>query len=401
MRKTLVVLRGARDELIPRPPRWTNPDIEAFVAARGGLFRLAGEHRESTRTIFRTLVASFDRDVEYAESHLYEDCRRRITYGVLCSSDFNAFAYATPPEGSPPLDFVGINVGVIFTLVDTFARILAHPASFPDVGDPALEDPGRCAPRPLTTNVMSLAPSAVGPNCHVRSGFAGTLALTALRYLFFHEITHLRHGHCEYGREHLQDSYLAELLDCGDLAEPIVRQTLEMDADSGAVLHTLNQALIQKSILASTMREIDPPTLAVIQAAFSDTKRATRTVAYSAYVLFRLFDDTGWNHSVQSLRSHPQPAIRMSWIGPTLYAIFSQHPSYGYEPEAFATDVAQILVDAEVDCGRIQGLPPDPRGIKSVYSTALSVEYLSRLKGTWSSIRPYLENHKRGGKLPD
>ena len=388
--------------MIPRPPRWTSPDIDEVIAAQGGLFWLEGEHQESTVDLLHTLTGRFDRYVEFAEASLYRDRPRRISYGFLCSSDFNAFAYSTPPPVTPPLDFIGINIGVVFTLLDTFARILAQPDTFPDVGNRSLENPSGAGLRPLTTNVMSLPPSGVGPVCSVRSLFAGVLAQTALDYLFFHQLTHLRNGHCDYTREHLAGSWLAEIAAVvQEASDLLIQQTLEMDADSGAVLHALNEAFKLKDMLQGTTQVLEPDTLAVIEAAYGTAERATRTVAYGAYVLFRLFDDSGWDHGVQSSRSHPQPAIRMSWIGPTVYEILLQRPAYGYDALAFAKDMAEIIGDAEVACGSIQGLPADPHAIASVYQTASSLDYLNSLGSTWSSIRPELEKLKRGGKLPD
>lgn len=387
--------------MIPRGPLWTSPELDAVVASRGGLFRLEGQHAESTANTFGTLVARFDRYVEYAESSLFDVRPRKLSFGFLCSSEFNAFAYAAQPGMAPSLDFVGINVGVVFTLSDTFSRILADPACFPEVGDSSVEAPQGLAPRPLSTDVMSRSPIGGGPRCPVRASFAGVLAQTALDYLFFHEITHLRNGHCEYGRDHLAMSCLAEIAGDTKASQALVRHALEMDADCGAILLTLNEAFRLKDMLASTTREVDPIVLHAVQAAYGDAERATRTVAYSAYVLFRLFDDSRWDHEGLASRSHPQSAVRMSWIGPTLYEIFLQRPAYGYEPEAFVADMGRIVLAAETDCGRIQGVPPDPRGIMSVYSTTQSADYLNQLKVTWSSIRPLLEAHKRGGRLPD
>jgi hypothetical protein len=388
--------------LNPRPPRWTNPDIDEFIAKNGGLFWLKGDHKPATINLFNSLTAVFDRHVKLFESSLYMDRPRKISYGILCSTDFNALAYSTPSDVAPPLDFIGINVGVIFTILDTFARILAQPASFAEVGNPSLEDASRITFRPLTTNVMSLPPSSCRPVCPIRSIFAAQLAQTALNFLFFHELSHLRNGHCDYAREHLGvGSYLAERFSLGhETAERLIRQTLEMDADSGAIFRTLNEAFKLKDMLQTTTREIERDTKSALEAAYGDAQRATRFVAYAAYVLFRLFDDSGWDPVMQPAKTHPQPLVRMSWIGPTIYELFLHRPIYGYDAKDFANAMVAVVKDAETDCGRIQGLPPNPRGILNIYSPterASSTYYLNSLASTWSSIRPYLEKYKRGG----
>lgn len=379
-----------------------DPELRAVVRAMGGFFDPDDAHDEATNRMFGPLTARLDRCVEYAESHLYDDRDRNLAYGLVCDWNLNAFACASSSRGSPGLDLIGISVGVIPTLIHVFGRILSHPGSFPDVGDSSLEDSSAGLLPRLTTDFVRSGQSLSSPKCPVRSAFAGELVQTALVYLFFHEMTHLRHGHIEYAREHLRATHWAEVgeLDHGR-TDALVRQTLEMDADSGALLHTLNQAFVLTRMFAANTNEVDPLVLGVMRAAYRDVKTATRTVVYAAYVMFRLFDVNDWDCDQQLAQTHPQFPIRMSWIGPTLHAIFSRYTEHAYEPAESVSDTVKVMFEAEADCGRIRGREPDPSGIMSVYSTSASRDYLGTLERTWCSIRPDLDLHKRGGRLPD
>ena len=134
----------------------------------------------------------------------------------------------------------------------------------------------------------------------------------------------------------------------------------------------------------------------LLTTAYGDPRQATRTVAYAAYVLFRVFDDDGAHPATGS---HPSPSTRMGWVGNTIYSIFAERPAYGYAPDDFAQDLGEIMKHAEVDCGMIQGRAPDIRGLQSAYGKD-GLEYLDTLSQAWAAIRPSLEQYKRGGKLP-
>lgn len=384
----------------PPPPRNTNSELESVLLSHGGLFWLEGDHTEWIRGLFNAVVARFTRHRDYAEQSLYTDKPRAIEFGFLCGSELNAFAYASREGTTPEFDFIGMNVGVLFTLTNIFGRILAHPDTFPDVGNPKLEVIAVHSLAYLTTDVMRSGHEPISPNCPVRSIFAGELAQVALDFLFFHELSHLRNGHVELVRYHLSLTHWPEAIGTKQTAENLkIRQALEMDADCGAVLHSLNAAFRFKDMLALSSKSAPKDILTAMHSAYGSSERATRTVGFSAYILFRIFDTTEWLWHQQPSSTHPLPPLRMFFIGPTLYEIFSQRKEYGYDAEKFISDNLNVMLEAEAACGLIKGDEPDMRGIFSVVKDHKYLPYLDEFKTNWSSIRPTLEKYKRGGKL--
>lgn len=172
-----------------------------------------------------------------------------------------------------------------------------------------------------------------------------------------------------------------------------------MDADCGAVLHALNTAFHFKDLLTNPSKSAPEDLLNAMRFAYGSPKLATRTVSFSAYILFRIFDTTEWSSSMQARATHPLPPLRMFFIGPTLYEIFSHRPAYKYDVNEFISENTLTMQDAERACGLIRGEPPDVRGITSVIKDNQYSKYLDDFKKSWSSIRPELEGFKRGGKL--
>lgn len=384
----------------PSPPRNMNPELARILEEYDGLFWLEGEHVDSTHKLFETITARFTRHRNHAELNFYTEKPRAIDFGFLCQSGLNAFAYASPAASVPEFDFIGINVGVIFTLMDIFGRILAHPENFPSVGNSQLETNTSHNLPFLTTNVMRSGFLPITPQCPIRSVFAGELAQVALDFLFFHELTHLRNGHIELLRSRLSLAHLSEAFSTDRTADDIaLRQALEIDADCGAVLHTLNVAFQHKDLLANPSKSLPKDVLNAMKFAYGSPKQATRTVNFAAYILFRIFDTTEWLSSQQSRVTHPLPPLRMFFIGPTLYEIFSKRPIYQYDPSEFVTDNSATIQDAERACGLIRGDSPDLRGIVSVIKDDQYLAYIEEFERTWASIRSELELFKRGGKL--
>lgn len=357
------------------------------------------EHDEGTKRHFQAIVNTFSQNVLFAKSELYKDKPRQLEFGFMCGSDLNAFAYASPPSNSLPFDFIGMNVGIIFTLLGIFGRILAHPQNFPDVGDSSKENPSPPTIAFLSTDVMQSGYVACAPKCRIRSGFASLLTQVALDFLFFHELTHLRNGHLEYVRASLRLNHWPEAMaHSSNESDFLTRQTLEMDADCGAVLLSLNKAFTLKANLASVPHSIQVETKEAMLAAFGSAKQATQTVQFAAYLLFRLFDtECIWFE--QSKKTHPPHAIRMTWIGATLYEIFNTRNAYKYCGEEFKIHGAQTVLSAEVACANLLGNQPDLRMLRSVVINSQHLEYLDKLKANWKSLRPVLELHKRGGNL--
>ncbi len=377
-----------------------NTELERIIESKGGLFVLDSEHSIKTIKMFETINSIFDRLIVEVEQELYKDKPRKISYGIIENTNFNAFAYASPQEEEKPFDFVGINIGTIFSLLDIFGRILSHPDNLLNVGNITLEKEERTYISYLSTDVMKTQNMSCIPNCPIRNIYSSNLMMTALKFLFYHEITHLRNGHLEYIKEELNYSYYQEAMDTGrKKLDPVIHQALEMDADSGAILKVLNESF--KLMNLSSRDGVDPNILAAFNSSYSDKRISTKTVVFSTYILFRLFDFHEWNYFNQDKETHPQPPIRMFWLSCTIYEIFRVRSEYNYNADIFMNDAVKIMLEAEIALGKIKNEEPDTRGIESVVSTNLHIEYLNEVKRAWKMIKPQLENYKRGGKLAD
>lgn len=175
-----------------------------------------------------------------------------------------------------------------------------------------------------------------------------------------------------------------------------------MDADCGAILLTLNDAMtFMNRVATSSAKEGRQAQYIALKKFYKDENSTTRIVLLSSYIIFRLFDFEDWDINKQPYQTHPQPPVRMGWINDTLYEIFRTRPIYKYECNIFAKNAVNLILEAEKACASIKESTKDPRGILSVYTNKQQSYriYLNSLKSTWRTIRPKLEQYKRGGNL--
>jgi len=231
------------------PPQNIDPELVNIINNKYGRLIIPDQNTENNLTRIINIISTRLSDhCDFAEKNLYTEKFKKIEFGFLNKTDLNAFAYSSPES----FDFIGINIGVVFTVANVFNRILAHPENFPDIGNIKIEKNDIELLPYLTTDVISSELKMITPKCPIRSMFAHELACVAIDFLFFHELTHLRFGHVDYIRNLCKISEFAEAFNSHQKKDTIVRQALEYDADCGAIVLSVNRAYSHKDFLLKT-----------------------------------------------------------------------------------------------------------------------------------------------------
>ncbi|WP_290645922.1 hypothetical protein, partial [Aquabacterium sp.] len=213
--------------------------------------------------------------------------------------------------------------------------------------------------------------------------------------------SHLRHGHVEFIRDKLKAKYIAEAIETEDSPSASeIRQALEIDADCGATLHSLNRAFFAFRAHTQARDSFSELDWAIVKHAYGSNALATRSICFSAYILFRIFNVGSWRIDLQPKLTHPLPPFRAYAIGATAYEIFSQRTEYEYNADLFMLDHSHTIESAEF---AFTTIAPDEYKY-SYYDNVANSEYtdfyISRFQRTWSGISPLLERYKRGGTIP-
>lgn len=378
--------------------RTSTTELDANINRKGGLF-----YPPEGETPAPLLVAIHKRLADlrdWAERELYEKRPKPLEFGLICSSQLNAFAYTSRPEDPNKLDFIGLNIGAIATFHNTFNRILSRPESFPHVGNPKLEMANRETIPFLSTDIFTHGFSFQSPNCPVRAYFAGELAQLATEFLFLHELGHLRNGHVDFVRNKLAFDHLPEAFDGNNKRnENLIWQTLEFDADAAGLVLIASQIHMRFRIVSSGHHHPIADLNSAFQSLYGTFESALQSLSYSVYIAFRLFNLSEWSWVTQPNFSHPSELFRMGSIAPLFYELLTSKPIYNSSPDDYMRRFGETVKYAEVDCGLIQGTDPDPSGIIDFISSSQRLVYLEQLKACWIEIRPFLNAYVRGGNL--
>lgn len=378
--------------------RRSTAELDLTIEAKGGLFYPPeGEIPAPLLLAVHSRLADLR---DWAEKDLYDKNPKPLEFGFICSSELNAFAYTSKPEDPIKLDFIGLNVGAIGTLHNTFNRILSRPESFPHVGHPELETTDRETIPFLSTDVLKSGFSFQAPNCPIRTYFAGELAQLATEFLFLHELGHLRNGHADFARIKLGFDHIPEAFDSKEERnENLVWQTLEFDADAASLMLCASQVHTRYQIVSSGRAHPIENLNSAFQSLYGTFDSAIHALTYSVYVAFRLFNLSEWYWMSQPNSFHPSPLFRMGGIGPLFIELFKTKEIYKFSPDAYLANLGETILRAEVDCTLIQDREPDPSGIMDFINSPQRSAYLEQLKACWKEIRPILNLHVRGGNL--
>lgn len=380
-----------------------NEKLHKEFQRRGGIFEESYNDTEIGRFIL-AIQQYYEGEATIAQNRFYNIRPRPLYFNIVLNTKLSAFAWSTSPEDTPQFDFIGFHIGTIVTLHLIFNEMLCHPSIFPTIGDIALEKEERVDLPYLTPNIIFAGFKAKSPVDPVRKEFAQLLLFTALDFLFWHELCHLRHGHTDFVQKECGDALIAEAVGENSIQiDPLTMQTLEMDADSYGLLLAL-QLNIATPAKAKFISEKN--TLTAIKC-FSETPlKFVDNIWFAIYTLFRIWGDIEWNPSNPDIGHHAHPPLpmRQYHIGALIYEILEKKPGLlKVSPHDYAKNSAGVMENVEIAISLITKQRVDPKGIISVAAagrTTLTNEYLDSLARRWTEIRPELEKYKRGGNLP-
>lgn len=210
---------------------------------------------------------------------------------------------------------IRVNYAVAFLNEDMFARLLASPAVWPEIGDPSKEVEGALLQR-FYTNAEDLfyADSTEyqrpSPLCSVRGQYHGWLNCLAWRFVVFHELGHALHGHL---RLESSPAVFAEIpgamvAEESERLDSLTLQAIEMDADIFAINMLLRLTAAPHDALGRPKGEA------------SRRAALAKDIFRAVYVSFLLFSAPACGLGDERLDlSHPPPRIRQMLILTALY----------------------------------------------------------------------------------
>ncbi len=228
---------------------------------------------------------------------------KEITFKVIDNYKVGAFA-----TGFSGIYFIGIHRGAISSLLMLFDRILADSNHFGYLGDVSLCSENLPHIPHIGLNyeyAVDYVPVFYPPKCPIRFHYARHLCRLCVDLLTAHELTHIIHGHCDYGFSQYQENFVADVINNHVVAQDklLIRKTLEMDADSNAT-----EILLSSELDRCRGRNKLPATY--LKWLYERPGMVLMQYAHISSILFRLFGDNRLSDKSFEYSSYPSPRLR-------------------------------------------------------------------------------------------
>lgn len=365
---------------------------------QGGIYEMPEDTPQHVRDRLNWTIQRINALCDYCTLEINLGPSSLTAWNLIADSRLGAIAIV---DSEAELNFIGINVGSVFVLFDSFARLLCNPQAFPTIGNAQDENIER-AIQPLKKFNDSFYLAPVEPIDPVRREFSYWLALIALEFLFLHEHTHIRHGHVEWYKKKTGLPF-SDALNFGlDRSGTLQNQALEMDADSAALDWLLKRSIDIGRKFANSDTPIDSPRRIVYAQICADPSSLLSYIAYAVYMMYRIMYTPEFKPDQLCSGSHPQPPLRQLMMGMLTLKLCEINPQYGISLDQALKVCRYAAVYAEQNYAATGGVEIDKSAMQFIFGgeNMHKVQcYLWKLHKAWSSMRPDLERLKRGGTL--
>jgi hypothetical protein len=254
-------------------------------------------------------------------------------------ADWSVNAYAFSHQGRL---FIGINVGTLDALLLLFYRMLSDRRILPQIGDVNGEAADLPPVTRLDANSLEMFKAmtesgfmAIAPRGQVRQDYAQNLLFLALDFLMRHEFIHLANGHVGLLEQRNHSAVFAEFSKgSGTPLTQLDWQTLEMDADSGAI-----------SLIAGIVRRGVANPSSVPERWRHQFAEAMYPPMFAAMSVLRLFGDSSLLGIDLSADDHPLPRLRGWMLGSTVEAYLAKKVDSELERAAVNSAVLKAARD--------------------------------------------------------
>lgn len=341
-------------------------DIERTSdSTRAEIFRRGGLHNEDEtgddfyQHLFKNAMENFTHLTRLTIERYYAGTGRSLQFGIIRNPTVGAFALS----GDSETDFIGVHFGSISLVSSIFTRLLCNPNVLPDVGNASIEtNSGRSFYIPATEDLNNFPPCR--PACAVRSFFARHLALTALGFIFSHEITHITNGHLALKK--VTKNSPTELR---PKLSSMETQALELDADIGAT-HSVVEHTRFIRYFRFTHRVEGKDAHGISWRAFYENEFDTLRYCFMAsYVALRMNSPEYWDRRAQESSPQPMPPFRMgilmqAYVTDAMAILGESRDQAEVRVIDWCRISEQALADLQEESGRGQA---DPRAISSFF----------------------------------
>jgi len=159
-----------------------------------------------------------------------------VEHRLFLDTEINAFAFT-----EEHLNYIGLNVGTIFLIRDSFFSLFATPDFLPNVGDKSKESNTiENFKNNYFENLTAANYNQFIPKCITRKRCADYLTDIAIKFIYFHELSHIKYCHTSYQQQNFRLKRVYEFAHITkNVDQHFDDRSMEIEADSGGMVFTL------------------------------------------------------------------------------------------------------------------------------------------------------------------
>lgn len=354
-----------------------------YLARKGGLLEI-----EAYDGNLHLILSTFQKRIEHYIQSTKEFCIYReapkIQFGFINNPELNAVAIIAEDDEY----FIGINAGTVIIIYDIFYRMLSYTNLLPQIGDPKQETLSEPSLRSfyLDADLMITCGDPdyktlklLYPKDDTRRHYANHLVSIAIDFLIAHEVTHVLNGHLCLIKSKFSKSHYYETSNTDSREEILLRQVLEMDADTVGATRVISNLLRHHS---------EQQVSEQFNQLYQDPNTLLQSYAFSILSILRIMAESP-NYDTVPINSltHPFPRVRSHIILCNLIGYIRK--DYPAIYTKLSTDlIIKIFLEVELAHKAITGIPVDKVKITKeiTYGAQQASDFLER----WKEVRPSL-----------
>jgi hypothetical protein len=214
-----------------------------------------------------------------------------LQHRIFLKTDINAFAFT-----EENLNYIGLNAGTLFLIRDSFFSLFSTPVFLPNIGDISNEkNTIENFKENYFENLKTPNYNRLMPKCETRKRCADYLTDIAIKFIYYHELSHIKFCHTSYQEITFGLKRVYEFAKISKkIDEHFDDRSMEIEADSGGMVFTLIYLDFLKSNgILDEFKEYHPYLLWI----------------YTIETLFKLLNPNGHYKDYEN-DSHPNNFIR-------------------------------------------------------------------------------------------
>ena len=354
-----------------------NNKIESTIERRGGRYDFSDLSIQG-QVLFLRVKRRAQGAIDYQMPYLKQI--KEISFDIIDDGSLNAFA----TSGQDGSYFIGFNYGLVQTIALVFNRIMCDNEAAGFVGDPTLErgDLPFLEIKPHIDATLELLPDFGIPRCPVRRSYILHLIDLSLDFLLAHELGHIVSGHLDYSDDSSASTFdELSVNNRTDGQDPMIKKTLEMDADSWATEMFLTSELSKVRYQPVKGGKVD---------VYSSHGMLLLQFSFVAACMFKLIGDGRLNDQTFERETYPRPRLRyfiamLATRSSPAFLNLNRAANYDLDRFGNPTHLFAWHDQAEIAFERITGKPP-VRGAVTDALGEIGVSQINRLIEVWNNL---------------